>query len=373
MFILCICLITSQVHGNMLKDDLHISVLDSVVTLTHDCQFDEALSRIEVCLNANPSSLELRLMRAVIFWHELLSYGFKEDIEASFTIEVNKLIADGNKIINKDANNIDALFYVGAAYGYLGQYHAAKQKLFPAAKFGKKGINYLNRVIKLRPAWSDAYLSLGVFHYYASNVPWFMKPILFILGQRGTEKKALEYLTIVSEKGHRARYAAQELLADLHVRLKEMDIADSLYLDLTKKFPHNVNYNYKEIELKFKNENYLDVVEIGAKVLTSIDSHPDRKGDLSKLMRIYWWVVKSYEQLKKPEKAIETYKLIIDKFEDGYYKSYYYLCRGYLFEKYKNNIEAIADFNWVLQNSRSITLKEDAQKHVNSLKKIDEQ
>jgi len=47
------------------------------------------------------------------------------------------------------------------------------------------------KLISLFPDYYDAYLSLGIFNYFASDVPWYLKPILFIFGMSGDKEKGI--------------------------------------------------------------------------------------------------------------------------------------------------------------------------------------
>ena len=90
----------------------------------------------------------------------------------------------------------------------------------------------------------DAYYSLGVYHFAASNVPWYLKFFLGIFGMSGSEEKADSYLTLVAHKGTLAKYEAMEMLADLYVRRKMVDSAAVIYHKLIQEFPDGSYYYY---------------------------------------------------------------------------------------------------------------------------------
>ena len=149
----------------------------------------------------------------MIYWYFIVNNFGHQDHRYEFVTQLNKTIEITKKIINSNPNDIKALFYLGGSLGYKGQYETLNNKWFKAASYGKKGLQYLKKVIQLDSKMYDSYFGLGLFNYYSGSNPWFIKPILFILGLKGNRSKGIEQLRKVADNGKYAKIEAQIFLA----------------------------------------------------------------------------------------------------------------------------------------------------------------
>lgn len=230
-----------------------------LIRLTFNSQFDEALKIADDHLSKEPQALTWKYFHAMILFRQALyqiylagTYGrdeYKTQAKELFDRSNDELIESariGEKLIEKNPRDTVALFFTGAIYGYMGMYLTIDGDMFKAASIGRKGMDYHEKLIKMCPKWNDVYYSEGVFNFYASNVPWWLKPILWILGKSGTESKAEENLKKVVDNGNYAKYAAMEFLMQLYLRQEKFASAIQICDELGKMFPNN-RYKYKSM------------------------------------------------------------------------------------------------------------------------------
>jgi len=288
-FIILSILLSSIVLSKPDQNDVENKIIDKVIYLTYNCQFDNALKIVEKSQIENPISMQWKYFKGMIYYREwLFAKTFarhKDDIKQrdillqKFFDEFGKVAVDCEEMLKNNSNDTTALFYCGASYGYMGIYYAKKGELFKAATEGKKGIDLHEKLIKICPNWTDVYLSAGMFNFYASDVPWYKKPILWILGKSGDEEKAYQYLKLVFDNGNLAKYEAMELLLELFVRRNDNNSAEVLYDKLITQFPDSRFYytaktiwdswDYKDLDLAviiskkcisfFKSSAYIDI------------------------------------------------------------------------------------------------------------------
>jgi len=144
------------------------------------------------------------------------------------------------KKLEKNENDIDAMFYLGGAYGTLGRYYGLTGSYLKAYWYGKKGKNYLEDVVELDSTYYDAYLGLGIYHYLADVLPRFVKMLSFILGIEGDKEQGIRELNLVVKKGIYTQSEAMFFLSAIYTyREHEYEKALEIFNQLLKKYPDN--------------------------------------------------------------------------------------------------------------------------------------
>lgn len=346
-----------------------------LIRLTFNSQFDEAFQIAAEHLAKEPQALTWKYFHAMILFRQAEyqiylsdSYGRSEyktqakDLLNNSYNELIELAKMGDKLIEKNPRDTAALFYTGAVYGYIGMYLANEGDNFKAASKGRKGMDYHEQLMKMYPKWSDVYYSEGVFNFYASNVPWWLKPILWILGRSGTESKAEENLKKVADNGNYAKYAAMEYLMQLYLRQEKFEEAIKLCDRLGKEFPDN-RYKYKRMISWFisGDENYKRVNEY----LRNEIEHA-KKEELSEINKLevshfYLSLANNYSAIGEYSKSIAVFNELIDSKLIPATESWSRVRLAEEYSKLGKRNEALYNINWVLKNSTAESHKTRAK------------
>ena len=142
--------------------------------------------------------------------------------------------------LEKNENDIDAMFFLGGAYGSLGRYYALTKSYLKAYWYGKKGKNYLEDVVEMDSTYYDAYLGLGIYHYLADVLPRGVKILSYILGIQGDREQGLREIKLAAEKGTYTKTEAMFFLGGLYTyREDRYEEAIEIFNELLEKYPQN--------------------------------------------------------------------------------------------------------------------------------------
>lgn len=143
-------------------------------------------------------------------------------------------------LLKKDPNDIEALYFLGAAEGLEAAYAAGvERKYMPAFRSGQDAVEHHRAVLKLAPDFHDAELTIGLMNYVVGSLPLPAKMLAGTMGVRGSKKRGLEALERVAKEGKWARDIARMLLIDLYKREKRFGDASEMARQLADKYPRN--------------------------------------------------------------------------------------------------------------------------------------
>lgn len=350
---------------------------DEVINLTYNCGFNGALKIIRDNLSANNNSLQWNYFEGMVLFKKSIyvrvTAGTNEEKKISDELysqsinSFNRVIKAGEKILAQNPNDTLALFFTGAAYDYIGMYYTKKDELYTAAEEGKKGLDLHARLLKLCPRWYDVYLSEGLFNLYASDIPWYLKPVLWILGRSGDEDKAVKLLKLVAERGSWARYEAMEALLKYYLWKNDESMVNATYRNLINDFPGS-RYFYSMVisSEALKTEGYTKAISF---IYNEMDYYKKRsltQSEKKQFGQLYIISANYHLNNYKYQKAADLWKELISKkllVED---EAWLWLSLGDIYKQNNNKTEAANAYKYVLENYPSE--KDAAQKRLQKLR-----
>lgn len=142
--------------------------------------------------------------------------------------------------LRRDSNDVEALYFLGAAEGLEAAYAAAvEQSYMPALRSGSDAVDQHHKVLELAPKFYDAELTIGLQDYVIGSLPLPLRMIAATVGVHGSKKRGLSELEQVAREGQWARDMARVFLADLYKREKRWDDAIATTRDLSTRYPRN--------------------------------------------------------------------------------------------------------------------------------------
>lgn len=203
-------------------------------------QYEKAIDVFDQIIMIEPENPRGHFLKsATYFW--IFSTDMHNEAVGDTLKELSfKAIDAAENRLDQNENDIDALFYLGGAYGTLGRYYGLTQSYLKAYWYGQKGKNYLEEVIEKDSTYYDAYLGLGIYHYLADVLPKFVKVLSFILGVEGDKDQGIRELNLAAQKGRYTRVEALFFLGAIYTyREKEYDKAVKIFNQLLDIYPDN--------------------------------------------------------------------------------------------------------------------------------------
>jgi tetratricopeptide (TPR) repeat protein len=143
-------------------------------------------------------------------------------------------------LVSRNKNDADALFYLGSYYGVMAGYEASvARKFFGAMRNGSRCVDAHQKVLKLKPDYYDAYLSVGMYDYIVGSLPFAYKAIAAIAGFRGNKQRGIERLQTVVEKESDSADDARVLLLAVFQNERRYDDSLTILEHLSQKYPRS--------------------------------------------------------------------------------------------------------------------------------------
>lgn len=221
------------------QDQMHELALHGI-DLASSLQFREAVKIFDRMITLEPDNPQAYFLKSATYFWMFSSDMQNEKLGDEFRSHSNKAVEVAEARLEVNKQDIDALFYLGGAYGSLGRYYGLTKSYLNAYWYGKKGVNILEEVVELDSTYYDAYLGLGIYHYLADVLPRFVKILSFVLGIDGDRVQGIRELNIAAQKGIYTKSEALFFLGAIYTyREHEYDRALGIWQKLLLKYPNN--------------------------------------------------------------------------------------------------------------------------------------
>ncbi len=172
------------------------------------------------------------------------------EIEKHFESEVGKAMEIARTKLDKNPNDVAALYTLGVSNGLKSNYDFLVRKAWKDALSEATAARKLHhRVTELDPAMADARLIAGVHEYVVGSLPWIYRSLGFLAGFHGDRELGVRTLEEVAQKGTFNRTDAEVLLCALYRREEKPRKALPLLIDLAKRYPRNYLFRFEISEM----------------------------------------------------------------------------------------------------------------------------
>jgi tetratricopeptide (TPR) repeat protein len=176
-------------------------------------------------------------------------------------------IEKGESYRKNGGNQAEATYYLGVSHGVLGIYHVINSSYLKGYIHGRRGKNFLEETVKIDSTYYDAYLGLGLFHYYVDLLPGVIKFFAGILGFHGNREQGIKEILITARQGRHFKVEGDFTYAVIRYFLEGV-YSNSLttYERLYKMYPGNpalsllIGYHYRRFGRIEQAEKYFNSV-----------------------------------------------------------------------------------------------------------------
>jgi tetratricopeptide (TPR) repeat protein len=185
------------------------SDIQAAIGQIYNLQFYDANNTVERIIRAAPDHPAGHFFKAMVLWWRILANFDNESYDGLFEEELEKVIDVCDERLERNADDVTALFFKGGSLGFRGRLRANRGNWVGAAKDGVAALPIVRKAYALAPDNTDVLLGIGIYNYYAAVIPErypLVKPLM-IFFPSGDRALGLEQL----EKAARtSRYASTE-------------------------------------------------------------------------------------------------------------------------------------------------------------------
>ena len=223
--------------------DLHTKQgIDHVYNL----EFDQAEEEFHYIILTHPEHPAGYFFLAMVDWWKISLDFDNESLDEGFLEKLDAVIDKCDSILDKNPDDVAALFFKGGSLGFRGRLRANRGSWIKAANDGRLALPIVRHAYNIAPDNYDILLGMGIYNYYAEAIPEqypIVKPLMLFFPS-GDKKKGIEQLTVAAEK---AKYAAVEadyfLLQLNYTHERQYEKALEIALKLLDRYPKNVVFH----------------------------------------------------------------------------------------------------------------------------------
>ncbi|GAB3807879.1 hypothetical protein GCM10028819_45660 [Spirosoma humi] len=215
-----------------------LKTLDAI----YNMDFPDADTQIRQLQTQYPQHPIGPILRATQLELQYLPLHENKAATAQFIQAADQGLALARKMLEKDEDDPEGVFFALTAHSYLASLYNNKGESLKAVGESKKAYNYLRDGFVLMGKNPDFYFTTGLYNYYIERYPMdhsIVKPFMLFF-EDGDMPKGLKQMEIATKKGLFMRPVANYYLA--HILLKhEMDPAKAVVYAkyLADKYPKN--------------------------------------------------------------------------------------------------------------------------------------
>ncbi len=226
-----------QASENNTVDSEVISGIDNIYNL----RFNEAELVFRNIQKSNPSDLRGYFYESLLYFYKALPSRNDEMFDKYISLSDN-VIERAEKLLEKNENNFDAMYYKGLSHSYRSLLMLSLNKsLLKAASNGNDGYRILSALTEKNPEYYDAYMGLGLYKIAIGFVPEKFRWLLSLIGFSGNISEGMNLLKKSLNKGHYTKTDSKVFLSIFSIREKEDEDTQSLTYskELIQEYPES--------------------------------------------------------------------------------------------------------------------------------------
>jgi hypothetical protein len=154
-----------------------------------DTQFDQVPALLADACGPAPAEA-CQLLDVASLWWQIQIDPYNRSHDVLFGSRVDAAITATEAWTVREPMRGEAWFYLGGAYGARAQWRVLRGERLAAARDGKRIKDALEHALTLDPTLQDAFVGIGLYHYYAGVAPAAAKMLRWLLLLPGGDKAA---------------------------------------------------------------------------------------------------------------------------------------------------------------------------------------
>ncbi len=324
------------------------------LALLYNVKFEQAARLFDQIDRRHPNHPVGPFLKALGTWWLILLDLSDTSHDAAFFRAMDEVIRRSDRLLDRDKNHFDAIFFKGAALGFRGRLKSNRGDWIEAALDGKRAMNYVLRVARKDPANADYLFGKGIYDYYADVIPErypIARPVLAFFPDADRER-GLRELTRTAREGRFIRTEAVYFLLQIYY-LYEEDYQKSLeQVDwLRKRYPDNPFFHTIEGRIHARWNNWSRSQDIFLDVLERA-RRKQRGYNVAAVEQAYYYlgrgamVYGDYPRALKQLHLLE--RITVNRRTDSYFKVWGRLRQGMVYDALGERERAVQRYREVL-------------------------
>jgi len=229
--------------------------IQNIIDLAYNFKFEESLKKLDdLKKKSEPDDIYLLDLLTVgtLFWQYIAAVTKEENNKArdEFASIVGEIKARTEIDVNKNPDNLKALYLLGFAEGSQSKFFAIEGEFFKAYRFGVRGYNRLKKIEKMNSNDFDTQFGIGLYKYYCATLlpRWFQRMSMLVPGIDVDRGGGLIRIQLASKYAYLLKIEAELALAQGNSSYeREYQKGFSLSEQIHKKYPGNRVFAYTHI------------------------------------------------------------------------------------------------------------------------------
>ena len=370
--LISLIVIVSSSHGQWISDPAVDAKVQRGIDYIYNIEFEKANKEFAEVIRLAPDHPAGYFFQAMTEWWRILSNFDDETRDKAFLEMLDRVVVMCEKRLDKNENDVTALFFKGGAVGFKGRLRANRGAWLAAANDGLVALPAIRKANKLEPANYDVLLGMGIYNYYADVVPSqypIVKPLMIFL-PGGDKKKGLEQLELAAQKARYAKVEAEYFLLQTYFSYEKQFVrALEIARELHAKYPKNPLFHRMYGRCYVSLGYSADAYQIFSEVEERYRNHQEGYDDYD-VREAYYYIGRHLFQAGRLDDALRNFYRCdevsrkIDKSSPSGFMSMTNLAVGMIYDLQGKRGSALAQYQKVLNMKEFENTYRDARRYM---------
>ena len=157
-------------------------------------------------------------LRGLNIWWDIMIDLPSETHDKAFFNEMDEAIKRANKMLKRNRDDFDAMFFKGAALGFNGRLKSNRGRWFKAAVDGKNALDYVRAIAKKEEENADYGFGKAIYDYFSVVIPEqypAVRPFVFFM-PKGNKERGIRNLQRTVDEGYFIKTEAAYFLLQIY-------------------------------------------------------------------------------------------------------------------------------------------------------------
>ena len=267
---LTLCLLPNQTKAQILNDAATRQQISQGLDNMYSYDFKESaeiFQKIKVKYPQHPVYFTLMALQTELQYFPLKDYPAQQKVYLAY---LNQSRALSETMLDKNEEDVEAIFFELATLGYLAAYDADNQEFMKSIGVAKKAYSYLKKGMTLTDKQPEFLYTSGIYNFLRIDYPEthpIIKSVIWMFAD-GNRKLGLQQLDLATKKTIFVKNEATFYAGYIYTKYESNPAKALIYNNLLiEKYPNNLLYQMQRTEFLTAVGRYEDAEEFVDKII----------------------------------------------------------------------------------------------------------